>query len=238
MKKLLILTVLVCAFSSLWAQDATPNKKRLVPFMLQKDSIKGFQIFVDSTNQLQFIVILDSINMVQDEIYNKLMTYFTPGFDEPNSAMEVKDRAAGQIIGKKYLKDFSKTSFEFMNANVKTINDYTFSTDLNYRIDIKSNRVRIKFTIKRVYAKVVQMPMTAAKLDYSKIIGRMAPLELTPILKDPQPIERYKNSQNEGSNRAETEAFDALNKKCMTAIDDVRRLMYKIVVNKANTSDW
>ena len=125
-----------------------------------------------------------------------------------------------------------------MNANVKTINDYIFNTDLNYRVDIKSHRVRIKFSVARVYATVVQMPMTAAKLDYSKMIGKAAPLELEPILKDPQPIERYKNSLYEGSNQAETEAFDALTKQCIITIDDVRRLMYKIVVNKANTSDW
>lgn len=224
--------------SSIVAQEAIPNKKNLVPFVLQQDSVKGYQIFVDANNELQFVVILDSIAMVQDEIYNKLVSLFTPSVEEPLSNVDVKDRAAGQIMGKKYLKDFSKTSFEFMNANVKTINDYTFSGYLNYQIDIKSNRVRIKLSVQRLSAKVVQMPMTAAKLDYSKLIGRMAPLQVTPILDNPQPIERYKNSLNEGNNKAETEAFSALTKKCNATIDDVRKLMYKMVVNKANTNDW
>lgn len=238
MKKLILLLSALCVLTSIVGQEATPNKKNLVPFVLQQDSVKGYQIFVDANNELQFIVILDSIAMVQDEIYNKLVSLFTPSVEEPLSNLDVKDRAAGQIVGKKYLKDFSKTSYEFMNASVKTINDYTFSAYLNYRIDIKSNRVRIKLSVQRVAAKVVQMPMTAAKLDYSKLIGRMAPLEVTPILTNPQPIERYKNSLNEGNNNAETEAFSALTKKCTATIDDVRKLMYKMVVNKANTNDW
>lgn len=238
MKKLILLLSALCVLTSIIGQEATPNKKNLVPFVLQQDSVKGYQIFVDANNELQFIVILDSIAMVQDEIYNKLVSLFTPSVEEPLSNLDVKDRAAGQIVGKKYLKDFSKTSYEFMNASVKTINDYTFSAYLNYRIDIKSNRVRIKLSVQRVAAKVVQMPMTAAKLDYSKLIGRMAPLEVTPILTNPQPIERYKNSLNEGNNNAETEAFSALTKKCNATIDDVRKLMYKMVVNKANTNDW
>lgn len=238
MKKLILLLSALCVLTSIIGQEATPNKKNLVPFVLQQDSVKGYQIFVDANNELQFIVILDSIAMVQDEIYNKLVSLFTPSVEEPLSNLDVKDRAAGQIVGKKYLKDFSKTSYEFMNASVKTINDYTFSAYLNYRIDIKSNRVRIKLSVQRVAAKVVQMPMTAAKLDYSKLIGRMAPLEVTPILTNPQPIERYKNSLNQGNNNAETEAFSALTKKCTATIDDVRKLMYKMVVNKANTNDW
>lgn len=238
MKKLILLLSTLCVLTSIIGQEVTPNKKNLVPFVLQQDSVKGYQIFVDTNNELQFIVILDSIAMVQDEIYNKLVSLFTPSVEEPLSNLDVKDRAAGHIMGKKYLKDFSKTSFEFMNANVKTINDYTFSGYLNYQIDIKSNRVRIKLSVQRVAAKVVQMPMTAAKLDYSKLIGRMAPLEVTPILTNPQPIERYKNSLNEGNNNAETEAFSALTKKCNATIDDVRKLMYKMVVNKANTNDW
>lgn len=238
MKKLILLLSALCVLTSIIGQEATPNKKNLVPFVLQQDSVKGYQIFVDANNELQFIVILDSIAMVQDEIYNKLVSLFTPSVEEPLSNLDVKDRAAGQIVGKKYLKDFSKTSYEFMNASVKTINDYTFSAYLNYRIDIKSNRVRIKLSVQRVAAKVVQMPMTAAKLDYSKLIGRMAPLEVTPILTNPQPIERYKNSLNQGNNNAETKAFSALTKKCNATIDDVRKLMYKMVVNKANTNDW
>jgi len=238
MKKFFILTLLVCVISNLVAQEQKPNKAKLVPFILQKDSVKGFQIYVDSTNQLQFIVILDSINMPQDDIYNKLVTYFTPTVEEPFSSIDVKDRTAGQIMGKKFLKEYSKSNFEFLNANVKTTNYYSFNTYLNYRVDIKSNRVRLKFTIQRINATVIQVPMSAAKLDYTKLVGRSAPLELLPINVTPKPEERYKNSINTGNNTAETKAFDDLTKKCLTTVDDVRRLMYKIVGNKANTNDW
>lgn len=238
MKKLLILTVLLSTIYTLGAQDRKPVKENLVPYIYQKDSIEGYQVFIDANNELQFICIIDSINFFKDEMYNKLVTYFTPPFEDAKSEMTVKDRANGKISGNKYLKDYSTTTFEYLNANVKTKNFYTFSANMMYQVDIKDHKIRLKLSIQRFYVKVEQIPMSAVTLDYNKVLGRSAPLVLLPVIDTPKAEERFKNSLNDGTNKAELKAFDDLCKKNVGIIEEVYNLMFGIVKNKAVTNDW
>ncbi len=239
MKKLLILSLFILAAFNLVAQRVQPNKKNLVPYVLEQDSVKGYQIFINEKNELQFICIIDNIDLFKDEMYNKLVTYFTPPYKDAKSELTLKDRKLGKLEGNRFLKNYSKTGYEYMNSTTKTNNVYTFSADLLYRVDIKKKKIRIKFTVQRFKVDVQQLPISSVHMDYAKSIGRSAPLQLMRITDSEKVISaQLKNSLNKGSNISETKAFDDLTTICITTIEEVKKIMYGIVDNKANTDDW
>lgn len=238
MKKLLILSLLFCALFNITAQEK-PNKENLLPYVLEKDSVDGWQIFIDENDKLQIVCIIDSIDRFKDEMYNKVVTYFTPPYKDAKSNLEVQDRKAGRVSGNRYLKNYSVSGYEFLNSTTKTNNVYTFSTDMLYQVDVKKKRIRIKLTVERIYVDVEQLPMSAVHMDYSKLPGRSAPLELMEITKNETVISKQlKNSLNTGINIAETKAFKELCDLCVNTIEDVRKIMFGVVENKANTDDW
>lgn len=80
--------------------------------------------------------VIDNIPGTKEDIYIKVISFFTRIYKDANSVLQTDDKDAGVIIGKGYFKDL----YVFKKNMIVVC---TFSTYHVLRVDIKDGRVRV-----------------------------------------------------------------------------------------------
>lgn len=106
--------------------------------MKRLEAIEG-QYSVDDNGNVSYIKIIDSIGLTKDEIYNRVLAYFTYNYTNGESVVQIQDKENGQVIGKGiymnvYLGQYWGGLWEYDTWHI-------------LRVDVKDNRARIVLTL-------------------------------------------------------------------------------------------
>jgi len=115
--------------------------------MKRLEAIEG-QYSVDDNGNVSYIKIIDSIGLSKDEIYSRVLAYFTYNYTNGESVVQIQDKENGQIIGKGiymnvYLGQYWTGLYEYDTWHI-------------LRVDIKDNRVRAILTLNNYRSRNVQ----------------------------------------------------------------------------------
>ena len=130
MKFVLIIPLLLIHWTTSHAQSYEAVQKL--------KAIEG-QYEVDENGNVSYIKIIDSIGLAKDEIFSRVLAFFTYNYTNGESVIQIQDKEAGQIIGKGI----------FLNVYLGQYytNLYEYDTWHIVRVDVKDNRVRVIITL-------------------------------------------------------------------------------------------
>ena len=132
--------------------------KKIIVMLLMLISISGFsqsknemlaelngQYHVDESGNITILRVVDSINLNKDEIYNRVLNYFTYNYGSGKSVIQTQDKEHGLIV--------AKGLYESVHIGVSLITT-KISTWHIIRVDIKEHKIRIVVTLTE-YDKVI-----------------------------------------------------------------------------------
>lgn len=147
MKKILF-TLLLTSLSCLSFTQTVNNeidKNNLIPYIIQSNNISqltNLTARIDEKNDIVFSVVVDSVKLNKEQIFNRVMSYFAYNYNDSKSVIQVQDKEAGLIIGKGI---YELGTFDLKQGNGLTqfVTYYNYSASHILRIDIKDSKVRI-----------------------------------------------------------------------------------------------
>jgi hypothetical protein len=151
MKKILaivLLAVLVCSTSVTYGQSA---KEMLA-------EIEG-KWELDDNGNITFTRIVDAPELSKDEIYNRVLSYFTYNYGSGKSVIQTQDKEAGLVVG--------KGLYDNVHVGVSIITT-TLDAWHILRVDAKEGRARVIITLTD-YDKKVTGGSTPPNYSSSKI---------------------------------------------------------------------
>ncbi len=93
---------------------------------------------LDENNNVTITQTIDIPNVTKDELYVKVLTYFTYNYKDGESVIQVQDKENGLIIG----KGIYKNSHVGVDLLLKEISTWHI-----IRVDIKDNKIRVIVTL-------------------------------------------------------------------------------------------
>lgn len=113
----------------------------------QLKAIEG-QYDVDENGNVSYIRIIDSIGLSKDEIFSRVLAFFTYNYTDGESVIQIQDKEAGQVIGKGIFKNVYTGQY--------LTNLYEYDTWHILRVDIKDSRARVIITLNNYRYRNVQ----------------------------------------------------------------------------------
>ena len=70
MKKVSLIIIALLMLSNCFSIDKSVNCKNLLPYMFNKDTIKGWSANINNASELQITCIIDSLNYTKEQLSN------------------------------------------------------------------------------------------------------------------------------------------------------------------------
>lgn len=151
MKKLLLL---LSAFLCLTASAAKEEKLSMKEMLAKIDG----KWELDNNDNVTFTKVIEAADFKSDDLYSKILAYFTYTYNSGESVVQIEDKEKGLIIGKGiYQNVHTGVSLSATEVNTTHI----------LRADIKDGRVRIIVTLQQYY--ITSTPLTGGSIARRQI---------------------------------------------------------------------
>lgn len=223
-------------------QQRVLDQKQLCSFAFGVDSM-DFNISMNENNELQFQKVFGSLMGPKDELFSRVISYFSDNYRDENNILQQQDKENGIVTARGVFLNISQSVNEPNKSKMKpsalTIRFYDAIHSV--RVDIRDERIRYTLTISGLnIASLGQKDLVSPNVKYLMNQRAFTPITAIPpflyVPKDESKGKLY-NQMIEFYTVSDEKAFKALCLKSQSVIKEFEKRI-KSGVNQSKEDNW